>query len=371
MEIRLGYDLKAETIIDFADFVFSKSHCPHDFAALLPKNYGPGRTKPENHVVALDENRALLGMVMFDAFDLSVGAETLKAVCIGTVSVHPRARGMGIMKRLMAKMEEQEAVKNADLLLLGGRRQRYEYYGFTLSGMACRYVVNADNNRHALPKSTLAVQPLEDHHMQAAMEIMHGSDVHVKHAADSFYQAHCSWNARPFVLADGGKVIGLADVNRQEAAVCQLTLASSDYAGAAVKALYDDIGRESVNFEMGADDPLNAFLARIASGMDISWHKNYRIKRFHKVIAAFIALKNKKTPLAKGAFSLAVEGIGLINITVNETGIQVDVSQTNEKGISQMDACRFFFSPMSGYLPVSAPPGWFPLPLFIPNGELC
>lgn len=371
MEIKTGRGMKQETLIDFADFVFSKAHRPHDFATLLPKIYGPGRTKLENHVVATDENGMLWGMAMFDPFDLVVGGETLKAACVGTVSAHPRAGGVGIMKKVMAGLDEQEALKNADLVMLGGRRQRYEYYGFTPSGMALRYVIDGNNNRHGLPENTLTLRLLTDEYIQAAMALVHGMDVHVKHDADWFYQVHCSWNARPVVLLDGDKFIGLADVIKEEGRVAQLSLVSNEYAGAAVKALYEDIGKESISFDMGPNDPLNAFFARVAGDMGLSWDANYRIQRFDKVIAAFMKLKHAKTPLEKGAFSLAIEGVGLIKITVDEAGVQVEILESKEKGISKMDACRFFFSSGCGYLPISAPCGWFPLPLFIPHCELC
>jgi Predicted acetyltransferase len=371
MDIKLGCGLKPQTIIDFADLIFSKAHRPHDFATLLPKNYGPGRTKPENHVVALDDDGGLLGMVMFDPFDLTVGGETLKAVCVGTVSVHPRARGMGVMKKLMDKMGEQPAVKNADLVVLGGRRQRYEYYGFTLSGEACRYTIDADNNRHALLKMALTVTSLTDAHIEAVMEIAHRKDVHVKHEADLFLEVQKSWNARPVAILDGDEVVGFADVVKEEGRISQMALASSEYDGAAVKALYEYMDEGAISFEISADDTLNAFFARIAAGMSIHWHNNYRIQRFDRVIAAFMKMKNAKTPLEKGAFSLAVEGVGRITIEVNEQGVQVNIQETNEKGIPPMDACRFFFSSHCGYLPISAPRGWFPLPLYIPACELC
>jgi hypothetical protein len=37
-----------------------------------------------------------------------------------------------------------------DLAMLGGQRQRYEYFGFTAAGMAHTYTATSTNVRHAL-----------------------------------------------------------------------------------------------------------------------------------------------------------------------------------------------------------------------------
>ena len=62
---------------------------------------------------------------------LLVAGKPLRAAGIGTVSVHPYARGEGHMKKLMHMTLEECRENGADLAMLGGQRQRYEYFGFT------------------------------------------------------------------------------------------------------------------------------------------------------------------------------------------------------------------------------------------------
>ena len=62
--------------------------------------------------------------------------ETLRVGCVGTVSVHLYSRGEGHMKILMAMMMDDARAKGCDLLMLGGARKRYNYFGFEQAGWA-------------------------------------------------------------------------------------------------------------------------------------------------------------------------------------------------------------------------------------------
>ncbi|WHX49067.1 GNAT family N-acetyltransferase [Paenibacillus woosongensis] len=75
--------------------------------------------------------------------------DTLRACYLGTVSIHPRARGEGHMKALM-DMWLEELRNTCDMVVLYGQRQRYEYFGFTLGGVKFKYFVGGANVRHGL-----------------------------------------------------------------------------------------------------------------------------------------------------------------------------------------------------------------------------
>ena len=61
---------------------------------------------------------------------LQAAGKSLLVRGIGTVSVHPYARGKGYMKLAMHKAIADAQAEGADMMVLSGRKQRYQHYGF-------------------------------------------------------------------------------------------------------------------------------------------------------------------------------------------------------------------------------------------------
>ena len=104
------------------------------------------------HRIAVDERGKIRALIAVLREELEVGGKALQAGFVGTVSVHPKARGEGHMKVLMGEWVK-EMRETCDLAVLGGQRQRYEYFGFTRGGSQYKYSVNRSNIRHALKKT--------------------------------------------------------------------------------------------------------------------------------------------------------------------------------------------------------------------------
>ena len=147
---RIATPADRDAYIDFINYVFSHDHQPHDFKALLPKEYGDGRESRAAHFLALDDEGHIRGCVAALPFTVRVLDQDLKYAYIGSVSVHPYARGEGHMKHLMAMVEAWLVEQQVDAAVLGGQRQRYQYFGYSKGGMSVRYDFSFDNARHAL-----------------------------------------------------------------------------------------------------------------------------------------------------------------------------------------------------------------------------
>ena len=120
-------------IIDFINMVFSQSAIPHDFKTLIPKVYADGRGFDEIHAIALD-NQRVRGVVAQLPISAKYAGQDLKIGYIGSVSSHKYARGSGYMKVLMAMQLENAEKSGIDIMMLGGQRQRYEYFGYSPVG---------------------------------------------------------------------------------------------------------------------------------------------------------------------------------------------------------------------------------------------
>lgn len=134
-EIRIEKGCAGELpdILDFANYVFSQSSQPHDFRRLLPKLYGENSGSEGYHYLVREDGR-IRAMVCAMPLSLLVAGKPLRAAGIGTVSVHPYARGKGYMKALMNRAMEDLKTQGYAMAFLGGMRQRYEYFGFTPTG---------------------------------------------------------------------------------------------------------------------------------------------------------------------------------------------------------------------------------------------
>ena len=147
VEYRLSLPSEWDDVVDFANFVFSQAHRPHDFKTLLPKVYADGAPEIARHFVAVRGGR-IRAMVADCLQELRVGDRTLRAGMVGTVSVHPYSRGEGHMKKLMAMMIDDAQQSGLDLLILGGQRQRYGYFGFDNFGCTPHYTLTDASVRH-------------------------------------------------------------------------------------------------------------------------------------------------------------------------------------------------------------------------------
>ena len=114
-----------DELIDFGNMVFKE-----DFRALLPKLYQDHPEAAAHHHLIREDGR-IKAMVGSFPITLKAAGRTLKVRGIGTVSVHPYARGRGYMKTLMGNAVKEAEAEGAALMILGGQRQRYEYFGFT------------------------------------------------------------------------------------------------------------------------------------------------------------------------------------------------------------------------------------------------
>lgn len=187
-----GPDDRAD-YIDFINYVFSHDHCPHDFKALIPKEYRDGFTGKAVHFLALNEKGQIRAVVAVLPFTMQVGEYRLSCGYIGSVSVHPYARGEGHMKKLMAMANAWMQERQMDLAILAGLRQRYQYYGYTKGGLSLRYHVNADNIRHALKDVCTgsfrlqAVTTPEDSNLALMHELQSRTPIHVLRDVSQLY----------------------------------------------------------------------------------------------------------------------------------------------------------------------------------------
>lgn len=150
MIYRHAFPEEREQYLAMADSVFQGIGVDIEFEKALPKVYGKGVESAHLQYVAVDGDGSLCGLVAMLPCTMHAAGETLKMGYIGTVSVKPECRGRHVMRTLMNLWEQEARAAGADVLLLGGQRQRYRHYGFSKGGAQYTFTVSRRSIAHEL-----------------------------------------------------------------------------------------------------------------------------------------------------------------------------------------------------------------------------
>ena len=203
-------------IIDFIDYVFSKAHRPHDFAALLPKLYGENGNAAPHHIVVREDGKIAATLLCYPV-KLHAGGKEYMTLGIGSVSTHPRARGKGYLGEMMALADARARELGAAVAVLGGQRQRYEYYGFDHAGYQLRATLETVNVRHALRDVDAAgvqIVPMRQEHAAQAAALMRCQPCYCARSEEAFLDILRTWYNEPFVVLKDGEFAGYGTLRK-------------------------------------------------------------------------------------------------------------------------------------------------------------
>lgn len=351
--------------IDLANYVFGI-----DFESVLPKVYGQGVDSSYLHMVAVDEQDKMRALVAVLPELVHVCDTKLQTGYLGTVSVHPRARGEGHMKVLMNSWLEQLKADAYDMIVLAGQRQRYEYFGFTSGGMKLKHTVTRDNVRHALKEVSeegLSFYPLFEVEgaLAFAQRLNTSRLAYVDRDAQLLPLILKTFHQNPIGVLKHGKLLGYLVANKEGNEISEMALEHPDDILYTVKAYmaHHDMERITI-YSPDYDTALNACLGELAESCVIEESDMYHIVDFANVLQGYLTLKHRTTGLPAGEFSAVMDGQP-ITVRVDESGVAVERSaRPGAVTLSEQQAQKLLLTQHSRYMDVGAPIGWFPLPLF-------
>lgn len=366
-----GPDDRAK-VIDFINMVFSMTARPHNFKTLIPKVYADGRGRDDIHNIAVDEKGDVRGVVAILPQEMRVLDETLRTGFVGSVSVHPFSRGEGHMKALMRLAVEREKARGADLIALGGQRQRYEYFGFTPGGLGISYTITRANLRHtagAVDVSDIAFVPFRGADaalIEAACRLHAAQAAYIVRPPEDFAVILETWQESAWIILKGGAFAGYLAASPGRDSLGELRLGEPSELRAVLKAWFEEANLQRLALTMpGFDRPMNRELSAIAEHYDLHTTQRLRVLNWPRVIRAFLRLNAAGGGVADGALSLWIDGEPLtISVRRGEVTVAQEAPQEAPR-LSAMEAQTLFFSPLSALGRGVAPDGWLPLPFFI------
>lgn len=364
-----------EDIIDFANYVFGV-----DFPSLLPKLYLNHKETAQHHHIVKEGHR-IKAVVGSFPLELKVCDSYLKIRGIGTVSVHKYSRHSGYMKLLMNNAVKEMEDEGCDLAVLGGQRQRYEYWGFTPSGINLDLNFNSSNIKHSKIDGKDHYEFLKyDESIIGDLNkavLLHDSQiVHAKREKDNFIDISSSWDNEVLFIYKNEEFSGYICSSNNHENISEIVLISPDEIDKVIISYmkYFNLNNTNVVLYLHRSKEFMK-LSRLCEGYSFNSSTNIYIINYANVIKSFMNLKNNNSPLDEGVLIFNVEGKGNYKIEVKAGIITVEeTDMTHDISLSHLDATALLFSHSSfanSAYNFSNPlvKSWFPLPLLYPGQD--
>ena len=349
-----------------------------EFLGLLPKLYRE-QYRPQDQNWVVTEDGVLTAAIGAYDHEIVVCGRRLPCRGVGNVAVHPDHRRKGYMKQAMNQAIADMVQDGIVLSTLGGRRQRYQYFGYDKAGPAYHFSISRDNIRHTYgdAPAPFAVREVTDPADPVIDEIIalteQGRFIPVR-ARALYLDIANTWKAHLLVLTDPAeddRFVGYCILDGES--LSELRLRDNGDLMGLVRSVYAyrdkgfTVGLPSYETEQIKD------ISLIAEGIAIHPSMMYLILNYAATIETFMALKLTYTTLPDGELTLLIHGHAgdeRIRIAVKEGKHTVEsISEETpvDLELGHLEATELLFGCISAARETASPliRAWFPLPLWM------
>lgn len=377
-EIRRGRLEEHDKILDFINLVFSMAHRPHNFEYMYPNLY---RAEPGymEHFYTLWEDGELRCCVLCEPRVLSVGGEKLNLIGIGNVATHHRALGKGYMTRLMGQIVEDMKADGVHLSCLGGKRLRYNHFGYELAGNCFDLSFSPNDAKEIYPDFDASAWrfekvTFEDREMLGSLKRFYEAmPVHYDYDDEHFYYRMEHEGANLYaVLGKNGELAGFTAFRAEDGRLGLLELCAADENRADIALALALQTEKPVSFASSEwQVPYLDRIIDISGDLVRTGSSMWSVLSWKEPVRAFLTFKKTYSDLKKGKLVIGVENGVKIAVEVGEgvsveyTDDEADISFDGLRGIRAIFGAyphHFFASGLSGEK-LDLADSWFPLPL--------
>ncbi len=361
-------------IIEFGNYVFDL-----DFKELLPKLYSGKVDTSLNHFM-VKEKSEIKGMVGSFPLELKVMNETLKVKGIGTVSVHPQSRDKGYMMQLMKNAIDEMKEESIDFAILGGQRQRYEYFGFTPTGSHIIFEVNKANLYHKKIKvnDNISLKSLEDiseDELNRIYTLYNKQTVYAVRPLESFVDICKSWYNNALAIYSKEVIVGYIILSKSQDTVEEVYIEDYEALANVFANIMKMFDKDRLDISIAPHrQKLITYLLSICERYKVETNTCVNIFNYKNFIKAFLTLKNSYEPLEKGELIIEIVDSGKFVIKVGDTiTVEETVWLPNIK-LAHLDAIKFLCDTLRGFMHEIPEVNrlirsWFPLPFYFPGTD--
>ena len=369
--------------IDFINYVFAYYHNPHDFKRIMPYRCSPEHDPCSQTYFVVEDGKIKASIGAFDT-GYKICGEKIKSRGIGNVSVHPYSQHKGYMIRLMNMITYDMISDGVDFSYLGGRRQRYGYFGYE---QACarysmgvdrgcfRYVYGGgrDNKPFHMRLKAEKVGPADSYRLDFIKSMSDAEPMHAERPGEFFFDYISQWTSPVWVFVDeSGRLRGYSIGEAGE-----MMLDDDSLAPDAVWALLQATGDNSLNVNLPLTKPFQrAALMDLHGSVGCNNTEMIMVLNWRRVIAAALRLEAAYFPLAGGEITVLIHGTaGDEKLRVSVSGGVPSVEPYDGEAELELDRLRavsFFFgvfSPEREALASAAVKSWLPLPLTLYSAD--
>lgn len=366
-----------EELILFINKVFNE-----DFPVIMEKVYGKDQKKKVVHHLVKENGNivAALGVLEQD-FDCS--GQNLKTGFIGSVSVAPEFRKQGFMKLLMQKAEEQMRFDGVVLAMLGGRRNRYGFFGYEMGGQNWIFNFQEENIRLTIGWNSLQdleVLPVEQNdkaRIDQIYSIYQKQKIRCRGRED-FFVCCKTWGNKLYQIQENQETIGYLIANPEVTKILEIGL-SKEYSAMlllqVVRACMELNGKKNIAISGNSWQPELLFSLqrcceydRLISGLE------YKILDYSEFFKAMLLINQTCHSLSDGSLTIAVKEeeslkeLGRWKLTAEHGKVSVEpweiAGETVDFSFTGQEVVRAFFSPASmiykQFFKKLDIAGWFP-----------
>lgn len=380
MEIRRGKKEEFYTLIDFIDFVFSRAHCPHDFLNMYVNLYHETDESMYNMINIWDGDM-VVGSALSLPRKMVIGSKTLTVNGIGSVACHPRMGGKGIMSKLMKYNNEEMRKNGVQMAYLGGRRYRYNHFGYEIGGTNYNLEVSDSQLEYFLPKinkdaySFVSFTMQDTEILSKCHALYSEKPIHYDYTDLEFYERltiPCA-GAVPYVIynKDGDFCGYISHTDEEDISIVELCLVDDNETSDVLLALAAQKNRGIRTDLYEYQIPYYRPLTKIGSLMSVDDCAMWQILDWKAVIEATLSFKASYMALPEGTLVIGI-GDETYRITLRDkqataelTDAAPDFSFDALEGVSALTAptTEVWFGMQGDFEKLSLAKFWFPLPL--------
>ncbi|MDR3263436.1 MAG: GNAT family N-acetyltransferase [Clostridiales bacterium] len=337
------------------------------FPLLLPKVY---RNRPEYavcHRYAQDDKGRMIAATAVIPMTLHVGDRALKCAGVGSVATLKKARGKGLMNEMLLDAVKIGTDSGVQLMMLGGKRLRYERYGFVPSGFHTEFKVtdHAATRRKTDGYSFLKLKK-NGGYLENIIRSHDTLEMRAEREKDNFSDILSSYFNTAYVVLKDGEYCGYLVKNIFGKTIEEIVLDGAEITDV-VSAFVKFKRLKNVNVVVSPcrekdTREMYAFADAFKQQESIS----FNVLDYPAVIETMLVYKAKSVPLTDGEFNLGVDE-NTYKISVKSNTVAVTPSKDLPDAVfTKSQATILMFFPNNIYAeqyPLLK--AWFPLPLYI------
>jgi len=231
IEIRRMKKGDAEACFGMMNLVFKQAKPGHpDFQDILPKMTIDDDEHMNKHFGLYADGKlcAVLGVY---PLPVRVGGIELLGSTVGNVATHPDETGKGYMTKLLAvAMDELERI-GADMSRLGGKRERYNRYGYEQSGTNVRFSMSIEQAAvYGDGIEFRKITPDDTELLHKCEELFYALPIAVSREDDNgFWLSLIAWQNVPWAAFDrDGEFIGYISASAEGPSVAETAAKSPE-----------------------------------------------------------------------------------------------------------------------------------------------